>query len=476
MCRLSPVALSTALSVASALLSGCSPNMMTTSPPSPRPGSLVAGAAPSPPPPQVRLPLLKAGSKAGFKAGSISGLQSAPADLATTVSIALSRHPDIGRANAEITRSGGDVRVAESAWYPRVGYTSSFGKSSTPTASTADGSALHAGLEINQLIYDFGRADGQLLAARALRAQRSAEFADTEERVALAATEAYLELDRAKALTDASSRYLTALVNLRTTIAIRADSGAANRADVHVAETRVQSAKAERIRSETRFVQAQARLVQLTGTDIRQVASPQRTITRLIQLIDAAPASQGTGVAAAEQAAEAARARLKIAQVANYPSIGARAAYTRPFGQDGTTPTSTIGLTINGDIFNGGASEGRAMAAAGELAASEKSAAVARLNNATDVAVARAEISGARDRTGIYGRQLESARQARETSLAEYTIGKRTLTEVLNAEQEISRAETDRINADCDANIAIARAGAARKVLIASVVDAARGR
>ncbi len=388
-------------------------------------------------------------------------------DLAATVSMALARHPDIGRAGAEIARSGGDLQVAESAWYPKVGYTSAFGKSSITTASSADNANLRAGLEVNQLIYDFGRADSQIQAARATRAQRSAEFADTEERVALATSDAYLELARAQSLLGASSRYLTALVNLRTTISIRADSGAANRADVHVAETRVQSAKAERIRSQTRYLTAQARLFQLTGAEITQAIAPTAVIARLIKKIESAPTAQGTGIAAAEQATDAARARLMIAQAAYYPAIGARAAYTRPFSNDATTATSTIGLTVTGDLFNGGGSAGRVLAAAGDLAAAERSTSLARLTSTTEVAVARAEIAGARDRTGTHERQLESARSARETSLAEYSIGKRTLTEVLNAEQEIFRAETDRINADSDANLAIIRAAAARQVLIA---------
>ncbi len=404
---------------------------------------------------QPRLPVLSTGPRQ-------SGI-----DLATTVSLALARHPEIGRASAEIARSGGDLQVAESAWYPKLGYTSSFGKSSATTASSADTASVHAGLEVNQLIYDFGRADSQIQAARAARAQRSAEFVDTEERVALTTSDAYLELARAQALLGASSRYLTALVNLRTTISIRADSGAANRADVHVAETRVQSAKAERIRSQTRFLTAQARLFQLTGAAITQVIPPAPMIARLIQMIEAAPASQGTGIAAAEQATDAARARLKIAQASYYPAIGARAAYTRPFSNDATMATSTIGLTVTGDLFNGGNSAGRVLAATGDLSAAERSTSLARLTNTTEVAVARAEIAGARDRTGTHDRQLESARNARETSLAEYTIGKRTLTDVLNAEQEIFRAETDRTNADSDANLAIIRAAAARQVLIA---------
>jgi outer membrane protein, adhesin transport system len=382
--------------------------------------------------------------------------------LDQTVERALRYHPDIGRAVAEIERSGGDVTMAQSALYPKLGYTSSLG-------SATDAASVSAGLEVNQLVHDFGRADNQILAAKAIREQRRAELRDTQERVALAASEAHLELARSQNLLVVTDRYLTALVNLRATIAIRADSGAANQADVYLADTRVQSAKAERIRSQTRNISARAELLQLTGSAVARVDDPAGEIGRINAVIRLTTLTSGTGIAAAESAAAAARARLKIAQVSLYPSIGLNAGYTQPIGDDSIEASSTIGLRVKGDLLTGGASDGQIRTAAAELQAAERSTALTRLTNATEVAVASAEIAGARDRSAAYARQLDSARKARETALAEYTIGKRTLTEVLNAEQEIFRAESERINADGDGRLAVVRAAAAQEMLVQSL-------
>ncbi len=361
--------------------------------------------------------------------------------------------------------------MAEAGWKPKLGYVSSIGTSST-AASSADSANYRAGVEVNQLLYDFGATDNQILAAKAVRQQREAEIADTRERIALAASEAYLELVRAEDLTAAADRYLMALVNLRTTISLRTDSGVANVADVHMAETRVQSARGERARSQTRSVASRARLLQLTGEHVARASPPDRLIDAVKSAIQATSDDAGRGMIAAERAAAAARAKLKIAEVSLYPSIGARAGYTHPFGDRDLKPATSVGITVKGDLFNGGASAGRTQAATAEMQAAERNVELTRLTNATDVTVAAAEQAGAAERKSASGRQLESANKARQTSLEEYGIGRRTLTDVLNAEQEILRAETDRINAGADAAVAILRAGAARQVLVRVLADA----
>ena len=154
-----------------------------------------------------------------------------------------------------------------------------------------------------------------------------------------------------------------------------------------------------------------------------------------------------------------------------HPAIGIKASQTFPIADKTITSTSLVGFSIQGDLFTGGASEGRIKAAAADAQSAERATALARLASATEAAVASAEITGASQRTQTHARQIDTARKARELSQAEYTIGKRTLTEVLNMEQEIFRAETDRINADGDGHLAIARAAWARGVLVQSLLQ-----
>ena len=393
--------------------------------------------------------------------------------LGQTVEMALARHPDIGRAAAEIDRSGGEVTVAESAWYPKVNYTSSTGAGSGSSNGVSGGGRerISAGLEANQLVFDFGRANGQIMASHAVHEQREAELHDTRERVAMTTSEAYLELSRAHRLVEANDHYLTALVNLRTTISLRANSGAANQADVFVAETRVQSATADRIKSRTRELAAQAKLHQIIGERLTRVDDPKRDIARISTAIKAASADTGTGVMAADRAAAAARARVTVAEAADFPTIGIKASHSMPIMDDTMESTSLVSLSIQGDLLSGGANAGRLSAAIAEAQSAERATELARLTSSTEVDVAAAEIDGARQRTQAYVRQMEMAQKARTVSLEEYNIGKRTLTEVLNTEQDIFRAETDQINADGDAQSAVLRAASARGVLVASLLQ-----
>ena len=393
--------------------------------------------------------------------------------LQQTVQLALAQSPDIGRAVAEIYRSRGDVMSAEAAWLPKATYVSTIGTDPGSPASVIAAygrQRVSAGVELNQLVYDFGRADGQIAASHAVREQRDAELHDAEERVAMTASEAHLELVRAQNMLGATDHYLTALVNLRTAITLRAKSGAADQADVLVADSRVQSARGERIRSQTRFASAQSKLYQLTGVRLTRAADPGTALQALTRAIKSAPGGTSAGVVAAEFAAAAARGRLKAAEAAVYPAIGIKASETFPIADKSITATALLGFSVQGDLFSGGANEGRIKAATADALSAERSIALARLNSQTEIEGASAEVSGAAQRAVAYGRQLATVRQAREIALSEYSIGKRTLTEVLNMEQEIFRAESDRINADSDGQVAIIRAAATSGVLVQSLL------
>ena len=470
----SSISLFAVCAVAAAASAGCSPSMSTgMSPeltrndmaaPVPSDLGLFASSEPAPAPrvPQVLGSVTKPGQ---------------PVSLTQTVVMALAQNPEVSRALAEIHRSRGDVVSAQSAWFPKATYASTVGtdRGSPSNVINAYGhSRISAGLEVNQLLFDFGRADGQIDATRAVRDQRDAELHDTEERVALTATEAHLELIRAHHLVAATDHYLTALVNLRTAITLRANSGVTNQSDVLVADSRVQSARAERIRSQTRFISAQSKLQLLTGVQLTHAVDPGALLDRIARATKASSRELASGVAAADRAAAAALGRLKTAQASIYPAVGIKVTETLPIADKTITSTSLVGFTIQGDLFTGGAAEGRIKAAMADAQSAERGSALARLTSKTEIEGAMAEVNGAAQRAAAYARQLATVRQARELALAEYAIGKRTLTEVLNMEQEIFRAETDRITAGSDRQASIARAASVGGVLVASLLQTAR--
>ncbi len=397
--------------------------------------------------------------------------------LADAVGLALAMHPDIGRAEADVSKSAAEVSIAQAAWYPKIGYSSNLGGSSSTSSSSANASSSSVGVQVEQLIYDFGRADSQIAATEATNRQRSAELTDVMQRVALTASEAYVEQVRSKKLAEATDRFLTSLANLRETIQLRSTSGAAGEGDLHFADVRIQGAEGDKIRATTRHKSAEARLARIIGVQPHSLVDPIKTMIALSAKVANQRDEGATGVEAAENAAQAAHARVTLTEASLYPSINFKANHDEGLAIGGgeADSTSTFGLSIQGDLFNGGANYARIEAAQKEAISADRAVEVARLNAGTEVDLANAEISGAKLRKTVFANQAEMARRARDVYLAEYGLNKRTLIEVLNAEQEIYRADTEQINAAGDAFSAVVRSAAAKGVLLGSLSNLAAG-
>jgi outer membrane protein, adhesin transport system len=395
--------------------------------------------------------------------------------LASSVGLALAKHPDIGRADAAVSRSRADVTVAQSSWYPKLGYTSNISGLSQGSAATALSDRTHVvGLEVSQLVYDFGRANSDIAANEATNRQREAEMRDTMERVALTTSEAHLELARATQLLLAADLYIESLRKLHETIRLRAASGAAGQADVYFADVRLQTAQGERIRAMTRQTAAQARLYRIIGVRPQSVGDPNAAILAIASRLAGHGTDGATGVAAAQHAATAAKAKISLAEASLYPSISLKGSRTFAISDPLHEHSDLVGLSIQGDLFTGGAAQGRITAAQKDAVAAERAIELARLASSTEVDAADADVTSAKLRRVVFSRQADLARKSRDIYLDEYQLGKRTLTEVLNAEQEISRAEAERINAVADAWSAVVRAAAARAELVSSLEPLSR--
>jgi hypothetical protein len=63
----------------------------------------------------------------------------------------------------------------------------------------------------------------------------------------------------------------------------------------------------------------------------------------------------------------------------------------------------------------------------------------------------RSDLDGALERVGIYGQQSQQAVLERDTYREEYTLGKRTLNNLLDAQRNIMTAETQQVSNQFDA-------------------------
>lgn len=392
--------------------------------------------------------------------------------LRDAIGIAISRHPDISRANAVVAQSVAEVAVAKAAWYPKIeygvrpGYGGSFG-------SGGNSAGARGTIGVNQLLYDFGRTSSRISAADATLNEQQYKRADTVETVAYNTAATFIELAASQEVTAAAERQVEALRKTRARIVARVRAGLSVSSDRNLADVAIIRAKAEVLKANTRFDVAASRLAELTGVRPKRVAQLANTASYIRRLshgdpngdgADAVPqvnpdsVEQTPAVLAAGAAMEAADARVRLAEAERYPSIGVGVSRSLSTGRANASDDTWIGLSLTGNFSFGGLAKNRIAAAEAELRAKREALENQRLLTRTALQAAQTEAAGAAARLSSYERVISLWRTSRDLYWQEYMLNKRPLTEVINPERDIFLSEVEWINAVADGLLARVKA------------------
>ena len=383
--------------------------------------------------------------------------------LRDAVGLAIVRHPEIGRAGAVVSRSNAEIVVAQAAWYPTISYGA--GPGSGSSGSTADVAA-------NQLLYDFGRTPGNIDRAKAAAEQSRHEMDSTAERVAEETAAKLIEVARTQDLADAARRQVAALKHTRVLIGDRVAAGASDNSDEVLADVGIQRAQGELLKALTQRDVAMRELIEVIGVAPKGSASLGELAKTSERLATDGDVEQAPSVLAAGSAIKAAEADVKVARADGLPGIGAEVSYNGVrLGEDRFSDDDDVwvGVRLRGEISTGGLRRGKVEAADASRLAAEQARESARLSTRTAQAASKVESDGADARIANYGTMIKLARNARELYWQEYTLNKRSLNDVLNADRDVYVAESERIGAQADRIIARVRASAASGKLISSL-------
>lgn len=399
-----------------------------------------------------------------------------PLSLGDAVDLAIARHPDIARAQAEIAQGTAQVGVARAAWYPKLeyglrpGYGGSFGTSGNRAGTRAS-------LGASQLLHDFGRSASRISAAHATLEQKTHQADDAIEAVAYQTASSYLELAASQEVIAAAQRQVDALQQTHAKIVDRVRAGLSLPSDRNVAELALLRAQAAVMKADTRYHVAVARFHELTGVRPQSVERLAAAAARLRDPgrgrgdIDHTPA-----VLAAAAAVDAANARVSQADAERFPSISVGVNRSLSTGRADVTNDRWVGLQLTGSFSFGGLAQHQRAAADAELRASRESLENQRLITRSALHAAEVEADGAAARRDGYDKVVALSRASRDLYWQEYMLNKRTLTDVVNPERDIFDAEVESLNALADGTLARIKAWAAVGQLVALLREPQGGR
>jgi outer membrane protein TolC len=292
---------------------------------------------------------------------------------------------------------------------------------------------------------------------------------NAREVVTLNVVGGYLHALRAKAYRDTLTEQTRLANELYQLTADRTRQGVSSELDANRAQQQVNSLEQQRQEAEQGYVAAKlnlANMLQATITDQFEVADDAAygsgdTVDRTSTL-QAALAARPDYLAA-EAAVEAAELEVKSIKSTRFPTLR----MTVDDGQSGTTPVHNVNTyrvagRVDFPIFTGGRIRGEIHEAEGNLRESMAVLDKTRSQIEAEVLTAISGVEWAVMEVETSGRNVGLARQEVELTRERFSQGVADNTEVVNAQDRLSRAEDARIRAQY--TLGLARANLARAI------------
>ena len=363
--------------------------------------------------------------------------------LREAVSIALGQHPQVlgARRNAEAIRH--EVTGAANAMNtrfgviaePSVGYTRGQGR---------DRRSGDLGAQAIKPIYDGGRTDNETDRQRARLSSANYSTEASRDDIALRVADAYIEVAKQQQLAELAHDYVDGIAALQRRVQeiVRIDKGRGY--DLLQTDSRLAQARLTLADREGQLAEAREALAQLVGQPIGSVTSteppgePIRSLQDAMDLLNLHPS-----ILARRAEVTAARKAAAVADAWTKPTINLRARVTSPRDFDGKRKWFggyDLGLVTDWSPFDGGVGAATAAAANAQVLTAEEAVASTRRVLQTDVARHWTQIQSRVGRVGTRAELVESTRQVRAAYWEQFQIGKRSIIDLLNAENEIYAA------------------------------------
>ncbi|MDZ7967022.1 MAG: TolC family protein [Nostoc sp. DedSLP03] len=390
-----------------------------------------------------------------------------PISLAQALELAKRNNRDLQVAILQLERSRSALRESQAALFPTLGINSSvtnsgngFTNNSSQASTTFNGSA--------QLNYNLYSSGNTLASIRAAEEQLRVDELNVESQsltISLNATTLYYDLQQADQLVRINqSAVINAQASLRDTQA-REQAGVGTRFDVLQAQVNLANSQQQLTNAISQQQIARRQLatllslsqsVDITASDPVQLAGlwSQTVEQSIVQAFQNRPELQQYLAQRniSEQQRRQALSQLgpQVSLVGNYNLLDRY--------NDGASITDgySVGLQGNLTLFEGGAARARAAQSRANIAIAETQFASQRDQIRFDVEQYYAQLQSNLNNVQTSSVALNQAREALNLARLRFQAGVGTQTEVIDAENDLTRAEGNRVTAILDYNRALA--------------------
>lgn len=379
---------------------------------------------------------------------------------------AFARNPNIAMAAAQIRVGKANLSEAESGWFPQISLQGNTGRSHRTDSAGSLNSNASAGLNLRQLLWDFGKVNGSIDEQHNLSDAYRFQLYDALNQVGMETLQTYLQVKRFQALEQSAKKNADSLNKVLDMANLRAEAGLSSQSDVLQAQTRIAGMNAMLAQYTAQRISAQAALSVLTGVTADTLPDLPVDLLKQKITLKTLPYEQSYAVRSARSKQLAADDRIRQAQAQHWPTLSVQAGRTRYQTSNSNYWDDQVQLVVDAPLYQGGAVSARVDAAEGDRANARAQVEASKLDINQKAATAWADLTGAQQRQQAGEMQYASAERARGVYQDEYRLSKRSLNDLLSIEQDVFQADTAAITARYDGWDAAVRYAAAADNLL----------
>lgn len=368
------------------------------------------------------------------------------------IKIAVNRHPSISAAISALGQENTNVDIAKSSYWPQVqaGVT-------TGRLGTGEGKQQMFTVNADQTLYDFGKTKNNVRVYQSGVDKQKANILNAVDDVAMQTADAFVNVAKYQSIVKINQAQVQGISRILNIARLRANAGLTSQADPIQAQSRYESSQSTLLDSQMSLRQWEERLRSLTG-----IPSPYRlaplpdNLIRQAKLYENPAPNQLPAVIAAEYEKNAAQAQKDLARSNRLPTLSVEGSVNQalngknPYNDKQDGAYGSVMLKVTGPTWQGGSLSGKERAAnyAIEAARAKRDAAYVQVSD--KIRDYREQILGTQERLTVLANREQSIIKTRELYEDQYKLGTRTVLDLLNAEQEIQFAASERENARFD--------------------------
>ena len=375
--------------------------------------------------------------------------------LEQAVAMTLASNPEIKSSFNEYMSYIKQNQVSEGAYRPSVDLDAGIGHEDVDMASGVKNKLMRkeATLSLTQLIWDgsstLNDIDRTAAEAESMRLQL---LSDAEDK-ALEVAEVYLDAVKANEILQLSERNLRVHKKIYKDIKKKAESGIGSTADLRQVESRMARANSNLLAAQNNIYDLNTQFTRLVGQSPQRLIFPRPDEDALPLSLEAATetAKQNHPVIQIAIAdVDAARYQYKQTKGKNLPTFSVEASHTLRYdagGYEGESTETLAMLRMNYNLFNGGADTAEQERMAYQLNKTKDLRDRAYRSVEESLRLSWSALDLTLQQKEFLADQVDSAAETVIAYEKQFQIGKRTLLDLLNSEDELFEARKDYLDA-----------------------------